>query len=432
MPHQEQALARLHQSSGRQLLGLCPGAGKTLVALQYLRAKQHVLFIVPATLLGVWEDEARKWDTTVPIRIEGTAKKRQLALDNMEKYGGWYVIGYEMFRKEYAHIMKRKWDAVVLDEAHKIKSPTSKISKLVRKFIVQSPVRLLLTGTPLVNGWMDLWPQVEAISPGALYGNWYAFRARHAIMPVPNLPMIKGWREVDVIKEKIKNHIFTVDKHEVQKNLPPVTVVDVPVTLSAKETKAYNQVRDELRLELDGEEVLTVANALVKVGRLRQVANGLFTFGDNTSSKAAALAALLESLGDEKAIIFSMYAETIKYLQRQFKCQHVITGESQHRDDILADWRSKGGILLGTDAMSEGLQCQDAHYVINVDLPWSQARFEQRVARAHRVGQQNPVTVYNLLAVDTIDYGVKRLLEKKGSMMDEVAAVTINDIRKLI
>lgn len=432
MPHQLQALERLKHSNGRQLLNLCPGAGKTLTAIEYVRNMKNVLIICPASILGVWEAECAKWGATVPFKVQGTPKERERILTNMDKYGGWYVIGYEMFRKEIKRLAQVKWDIVLADECHKIKSPTSKVSKLFRKFAERVPKVVLLSGTPLINSWMDMWPQVEAIKPGALYGNWYVFRNMHAVMPIPGVPVIKGWRDVDKIKERIKPHVFTIDKYEIQRNLPPVSVVDVPVVLTDKEAKAYAQIRDELRLELEGQEVLTVANALVKVGRLRQAANGLYVFGTDVSSKADALESLVESLGDERVIVFSMYAETVAYLQKRLRCKHVITGATAHRDEIINDWKKRGTVLLGTDAMSEGLNLQDASYVINVELPWTQARFDQRIARAWRTGQLRPVTVYNLLVEDTIDYGVKKLLEKKGDVADELAAYTMEDIKKLI
>lgn len=430
MPHQEQALERLKWSRGCQLLNLCPGAGKTLTALTHVGQLKNVLIVCPASVVGVWEEECRKWKFTLPQRMDMTKTKREKVYQ--EWHVGWMTMSYETLRTDIKKIASLPWDAMILDESHKAKAPTAKVSKALRKFAKQVPQRILLSGTPLVNGWGDIWNQVEIVSPGSMYGNFYLFRNRHAIMPIPNVPAIKGWRDVDKIKEMIKPHVFTINKEIIQANLPDVSMVDVPVKLSDKEQKAYIKARDEFLIELETGEEITIATALVKVGRLRQLANGLFTFGWDISSKAQALNDILAPLQDEKVIVFSMYAETIKFLQKQLRCKHIITGESRNRDDIIADWRARGTVLLGTQAMSTGLNLQDAHYVIQIDPPWTQAEEDQRIARAWRTGQKNPVTVYNLLAEDTIDYGVRSLIKKKGSMATEMAAVTMGDLRDIL
>lgn len=87
---------------------------------------------------------------------------------------------------------------------------------------------------------------------------------------------------------------------------------------------------------------------------------------------------------------------------------------------------------MGTSAMSTGLNLQEAAYVIQIEKPWTKAEEDQRIARAWRTGQKRPVTVYNLLARDTIDYGVKKLLERKGGMAEDLAALTMKDIQELL
>lgn len=436
MPHQLSAIERLEAAAGRQLLNLCPGAGKTLTTLTYLAKhdKKKVLIVCPASLLGTWSAEAEKWGLPEPIEFRGDKKQRDFILGIFHNHfdAAWLVVGYEMFLREVKKLSEIKWDVLVCDESQKIKSPTAKVSKQIRKLAHTVPGCILLSGTPLVNGWQDMWSQVETVKPGSLYGSWWTFRQVHAVMPIPNIPMIKGWRDVDKIKEKIKPYVFTIPKELVQNNLPPVSVVDVNVPLSAEESRAYKQIRDEFLLELDGQEVLTVANALVKVGRLRQAANGLFAFGKDESSKSDALGALLDTLGDEKVIVFSMYAQSIRYLQQKLRCKHVITGDTTNRDDILNDWRKNGTVLLGTQSISSGLNLQDAHYVVQFDPPWTRAEEDQRIARAWRTGQKNPVTVYNLLAEDTIDYSIRRLISRKGQTADEMASYTMADIIELV
>jgi SNF2 family DNA or RNA helicase len=95
MPHQQQALQRLEESSGCQLLNLVPGAGKTLTALTYAKKFNKVLIVCPATITSVWRDESVKWDMPEPILFEGTPKTREqikkVLQENLD--AAWLCIG---------------------------------------------------------------------------------------------------------------------------------------------------------------------------------------------------------------------------------------------------------------------------------------------------------------------------------------------------
>lgn len=433
LPHQEQTIKRLEVTGGRQLLNLWPGAGKTLTTLCYLFKQQlpRVLVVAPASVCAVWEAESEKWCFPEFIRYTGTPLKRSRLLDTLRENPSWTVVSYETYLRDHKNLDRIRWDAVVLDECHKIKSPTAKVSKALRNLCQLVPRAILLSGTPLVNGWGDMWSQVEAVKKGSLYGNWFIFRNMHAIMPIPGVPAITGWRGVEQIKAKIAPHIFTIDKQEIIKHLPPVQEIDIPVELSSKEQKMYASMRDAMVIELE-DETLTAANALVKVGRLRQLTDGLFTLGIEESAKLEALSDLLDTLQGQHVIVFSMYEQTVQFMAGKLGIKNVITGSTSGRDEIIARWRKDGGVIMGTSAMSTGLNLQEAAYVIQIEKPWTKAEEDQRIARAWRTGQKRPVTVYNLLARDTIDYGVKKLLERKGGMAEDLAALTMKDIQELL
>ena len=95
-------------------------------------------------------------------------------------------------------------------------------------------------------------------------------------------------------------------------------------------------------------------------------------------------------------------------------------------------FKNSGRILVGTDAIAYGLNLQEARYVVNVDRPFSFAKFEQRIGRVWRKGQKNAVTVYNLEAKNTVDVHVRKILERKVLAADEVMSVTMQDIRAIL
>jgi SNF2 family DNA or RNA helicase len=165
---------------------------------------------------------------------------------------------------------------------------------------------------------------------------------------------------------------------------------------------------------------------MVKVGRLRELACGDFFFGGEHSSKTKTLLELLDMLGEEKVIIFTEYARTADFLQKNIPGSLVIQGSTPtaERNKIIEKWKNSGRILIGTSALATGVNLQDAHYVIQFDLPWTKAEEDQRISRSHRTGQKNPVTVYNLMAKNTIDQHIRYILNKKGNYMAELIAWT--------
>lgn len=435
----------------RGLLWAEAGLGKsltTLAALERLDCKR-VLVIAPASVLGVWEDESRKW-IAEPVghfkAVRGTPKQRGYTYDTYFTANDFVyqrlVISYETARGDIKLLRAIKWDAIVLDETLKIQTPTSKTTKAILS--LTAPVRIALNGTPISNGWADIWATFTWIEPTALYGNWYAFRAVHAVQN-PHVPgMIVGWRNVDQIKKRVEPHYIRRTKAECLPDLPPMTETPIRFPLNTKEQKVYNSIKKELLLKLPDKMDEPIANVLTELMRLRQVCNGLHVFGEaERGSKIDALIEWLEPViaSGSKVIIFTSFSTTADKVEQELnnvfgkrlgKTALKITGAvaGGDRDEIVRSFKEDEavGILVGTDAMATGLNLQAASYVINLDLPWSFAKYEQRIARAWRLGQTSPVTVWNFLAQGTVDEKVAEVLGRKMETADEFAGVTREDI----
>ncbi len=127
-----------------------------------------------------------------------------------------------------------------------------------------------------------------------------------------------------------------------------------------------------------------------------------------------------------KVIIFSQFSSMCKILEKELAHYNplLIIGEtpSQERQRIVNLFNKDNDylILIGTEAIGLGLNLQVASYVVNYDLPWSAAKYEQRIGRSHRIGQDKPVTVYNLIARKTIDEYCLKVLKKKYSISNDV------------
>lgn len=443
MPHQQEGVDFIIEKQ-HGVLAFDPGCGKTLTALTALKKLgcKRNLIVAPVSILSVWKDEIEKWYPGTPVTILKAAKpKRDEVWKSFKDKAsmGWVVVSYETLRLDFKGMRDIEWHSIVLDESYKIQSPTAKVTKSI--LALKAVVRIALNGTLISNGYQDLWAQCHFVAPGCLYTNFYQFRAMHAIMH-PHFPAIKAWRNVEDIKRRAWPHILFKKKEEVLKDLPAMTEQTISFDLSPQEKKAYRQIKEELALTLlDGED-MAIPNILVQLMRLRQVTNGLFTFtlGDSTSSKLDAMEELLQSIPpDKKVIIFSSFKETINEASKRMDeaTKYVITGEtpSSDREEIVKNYRESDKprtLLFGTDAMAYGLNLQCASYVVNLDLPWSYAKYEQRIGRAWRQGQTQPVTVYNMEATGTVDGHVAKILDRKVKTADDFSAVTMQDITDIL
>lgn len=429
MPHQKEALEFLKQNDGIGLLAMEPGTGKTLVALEFL--KEHNAFpaiiIAPVTILGMWKKEIEKWYPYRVSMIRGTKLARFKAYNTPADI---YLMGYETFRNEWQIVRQLEPVTCILDESGKVRTPTAKISKAIRAFHTQ--YRIALDGTPVSNSLADLWNISEWMRPGIFFGNWWKFRGRYAMMN-PYIPgKIDGWRDADQITKTANERIFWKKKIDVLKDLPPVTQTDLILETTPEERKIYKRIKEELRIEIDGEEI-TIANALALLMRLRQAANGVWNRPDiPTKTKAVIdLIASLPSYG--KIVIFSQFEEVIEHLSKTLPFKTVkVTGavDMKEREQAVQLFESDPDCraILMTSAGEKGLNLQCASYMIQYDLVWSAASEEQRIGRIWRHGQEQACTIWNLLADGTVDLHMRRILSRKKDLAEKISIQDIYNI----
>lgn len=136
-----------------------------------------------------------------------------------------------------------------------------------------------------------------------------------------------------------------------------------------------------------------------------------------------------------KFLIFTEFYGT-QYMLKEYLEQHgyavaILNGSMNlyERQEALRSFRQFSQILVSTEAGGEGLNLQFAHLVINYDLPWNPMRIEQRIGRVHRIGQQHPVTVYNLILNDTVEHRVVEILsEKLNSILSHLGIDKLSDV----
>ncbi|XP_052449872.1 DNA excision repair protein ERCC-6-like [Carassius gibelio] len=166
------------------------GLGKTIQVISFLSGMydaelaNHTLLVMPTSLIQNWVREFKKWSPGIRVKVfHGTNKaERNRNLEQIQRRGGVIITTYQMLINNYEQLAsydqcKFEWDYVILDEAHKIKTPSTKTAKSVRAIPAQH--RVLLTGTPVQNNLQEMWALYEFACQGSLLGTYKTFKTEY-------------------------------------------------------------------------------------------------------------------------------------------------------------------------------------------------------------------------------------------------------------
>jgi SNF2 family DNA or RNA helicase len=414
------------------LLPIKMGGGKTKIANDLLGnwGSQRVLILCPTAVLPVWPKEFAKHfpgDYRTAILEGSPAKKLQLARQAYDTTPRGtclaLVVSYESaWRKPLADFFLSKyWDVVVLDESHKIKDPAGKASKFCAQLGLRATRRLALTGTPMPHSPLDLFAQYRFLEPAIFGTSVTGFKARYAELSkfIPN--KVDRWINQEELGELMSLCAVHID---VELDLPPVQHIDVPVTLSAKCRKVYDQLESELVADIvDSEDTfgtVKIDNPLVKVLRLQQVACGFVSAEADElglervqleldTSKADTLSELLEDLEPrEPVVVFCRFRHDLDQVAAIAAKLGRRYGElSGRRNDLTREATLPSDVdLLGVQIRSggAGIDLTRASTAVFFSIGCiSQGDFGQACARLDRPGQTKPVKFYHLLGIQTVD-----------------------------
>ncbi len=425
---------------GRSILGDDMGLGKTvqtLAAVELLareRGVQRALVVAPASVKYQWETEIRKF-TKRPVQvIEGGPDDRR---DLYAEETFYRLVNYEQVVRDREAINAWKPDAIVLDEAQRIKNWESKTSREVKK--LKSRYAMVLTGTPLENKLEELYSIVQFVDERR-FGPAFQFLYEHRVLDENG--NLKGYRNLDAMREKLSPIFLRRTRDQVLTQLPPRTNSTVFVELSEEQRGPYEDQRVTLARLLQKNYLtdLDRKRVLASVVNMRTICDSLFMFDrlNHVSPKLDEFAELIpELVGSSsqsspnfdvdtahKVVVFSqwetMILEAAHVLDSLGIGYTVLHGGLSGKDRKEALERFKNdpecSVFLSTDAGGTGLNLQMADTVVNIELPWNPAVLEQRIARVHRMGQNRPVRVINFVTRGTIEEKVQRTLEAKKSL----------------
>lgn len=400
------------------LLGMDMGTGKTLTAL---------------LALGLFGKSGTK-----PVMLTlGATKRRAETLEHELKFAGStplvVIVNYDsVWRGELAAVIEKVgWSAIVLDESHRIKSPTGRASKWLAALARKHPTakRLCLTGTPMPHSPLDLFGQFRFMNPEVFGGSFTRFRARYAECDRMFPSKVKKWVRQDELREKLDEHTWRVSADEVL-DLPDAIHETIPVLLSPATNKFYRSLERDMVAELEAGTV-TAANALTRLLRLQQATSGYAVMDeggglvpiDGTPAKRAALEDWMEDLpSTEPVVVFCRFRcdlEDVEALARKLgRPYSEVSGEKK----TLEQWQAGDTTILGVQMQSGGvgIDLTRSSYCVYYSLGYSLGDYEQSLARLRRPGQKKCVRYYHLVASGTVDEEVYQALQARRNVVESV------------
>jgi len=422
------------------------GLGKTLQALVFMLARASLgptLVIAPTSVVANWTREAARFTPSLDVRRALQGATLDEALAGLGPHGvvvtTWdLLVRHERLMKAPATPDQpegRPWTTVVLDEAHAMKNAATRRAQAARA--LDADFVLALTGTPVENRPLELWSLFSVVAPGLL-GSLDTFREGFGKDIEARTP--EASRRLSRL---IRPFMLRRTKAEVAPDLPPKTEVRVDVVLTADERERYQRVRMAAIKELDdlGPEALAGQKGLMRVlavlTRLRQIACHARLVDPKAPAKSAKLERLVE-LAEElrgegrKMLVFSQFTELLALVAKAFEAAKLtftyLDGSTPGEARVAAVDRFQSGavdaFLLSLKAGGVGLNLTAATEVIHLDPWWNPAVEDQASDRAHRIGQDKPVTVYRLVANGTIEEQILGLHADKREMVSGLLAGT--------
>jgi SNF2 family DNA or RNA helicase len=427
------------------------GTGKTTATIGWLRTKylEHdnvlkTLILSPVATLYNWQNEFKvnappyihEKVAVAHGRKKLEAFKSQIVIANYEAFDSVTML---KAIEEYAP------QIVICDEAHRIKNPKSKRFKSLVGVSDRATYRGMLTGTPILNSYLDIWAQFRFLDKGETLGNnFFVFRSRYfrdTNVGMPKAMYFPNWQPHPTtakdLTDKVAHKTSRVTKDECL-DLPPLIQVTEFVEQSAEQLKAYKEMEAQLITEVrSGECVAT--NALVRVLRMLQILSGhMQTERDNVTSvhrfektpRLERLMELLEELTPEhKVIVWCTFIENYRQIKAACEERSIkytdLTGETKDRQaniDAFQNDESCRVIIANPQAGGVGVNLTAASYGIYYSRNYSLGDRLQSEARNHRGGSEvhKKITLIDLVCKNTLDEIVLQALLKKENFADNV------------
>jgi SNF2 family DNA or RNA helicase len=401
------------------------GLGKTVQALALLLDRGGPSLVVcPTSVCFNWLEEARRFAPSLNLATLGRNRAAQIeALGPQDVL----VVSYGLLNTCQELLEKVSWEVVILDEAQLVKNARAKRAQAASA--LQAKARVALTGTPVENHLGDLCSLFRFLNPGLLGGE-KSFAQRFA------RPIEEGNRAAaHCLKRLISPFVLRRLKSQVLDELPPRTEIPLYVQLDDEERALYEAARQRASESLaqrssDDPEAFHVLAELTRLRRLCCHPRLVMPESQLPGAKLQAVLQLVDELRENRhrALVFSQFVDHLQLLRGELDARGIpyryLDGSTPAADRpaLVREFQSGKGdlFLISLKAGGAGLNLTAADYVIHLDPWWNPAVEDQASDRAHRLGQQRPVTVYRMIARDTVEERIVDLHRHKRALADQL------------
>ncbi|SDC47122.1 Helicase conserved C-terminal domain-containing protein [Cupriavidus sp. YR651] len=418
------------------------GLGKTLQSLAVMLARAAggaALVVAPTSVCGNWAAEARRFAPS--LRVHVYAEGDREAIVGQAGAHDLVIVSYNLLQQARKDFCGRHWHTVVADEAQSFKNPSSRRAQAM--FALQADGRLALSGTPVENRLAELWAVMRFCNPGLL-GSLVRFN-EHFANPIER----NGARDPRLrLRRMIAPFVLRRTKAQVLDELPPRTELVIRVEPEPAEAAHYEALRRQALSEAERAllrpargkkgrpkpvEPEARIHVLAQLMRMRRAACDPRLVTPEVGQPGAKVRAFAElaatlAANGHKTLVFSQFVDFLRLLRQalddagltyQYLDGATPAGERTRR--VAAFQAGEGDVfLISLKAGGFGLNLTAADYIVIADPWWNPAAEDQAMGRAHRIGQQRPVTVYRLIAAGTIEERIVELHQGKRALADGV------------
>ena len=433
----------LKQYRGRVLLADEVGLGKTIEAGMAVKEymlrgmAERILILTPASLVGQWREEmAEKFDIDCATTHDRLLRDNPAAFWDQPRVIASIAVAR---RKDHAALLaQRRYDAVVVDEAHHLKDQSSASYQLVNS--LQKRFLLLLSATPVQNNLIELYNLLTLLQPG-IFKTQKEFRAAYMVRGKPREPVNR-----EKLRDLMRGVMIRNTRALAALRLPRRHATTTRATPEAEEAACYRTLTELVRsVASDGHHRLAAQHLLSAAGSSPAAAAvAIARFNERHDSdkrwaglagryaalsagaKQAALLDLLQRNLAEKKMVFVHHRESLAHLAGLLSARRIdfVTFDGSmsgpDKDTAVLAFRDRVPVLLCSESGGEGRNLQFCNTLINFDIPWNPMAIEQRIGRIDRIGQQREVFVFNLATSGTIEDQVLRILDEKINMFELV------------
>lgn len=414
------------------------GLGKTLQVLSFLMSEKksgkkkdelRTLVICPASLVYNWEKEIHQFTPELDVVVlAGSADERKKLLNDND--ADIYVTSYDLLKRDIENYEDIVFANEIIDEAQYIKNQNTQAAKTVR--LINSSFKLALTGTPIENHLSELWSIMDYLMPGFLY----SYTKFQYDIEVPVVAQ-KDEAVLERLRKMVHPFILRRLKKEVLKELPDKLEETITVKLKGEQKRLYDANVEQIRQALDKTTAKEFNSSklqfLSMLTKLRQISCDPAMIFDNYSGESAKLEACIELVnqaidGGHKVLLFSQFTSMLdiigrKLTEEKIKYHRLDGSTSKEKRMQMVDSFSSDDtpvFCISLKAGGTGLNLTAADIVIHFDPWWNQAAQNQATDRAHRIGQNQKVTVYEIIAEGTIEEKIQRIKAEKSKLAQDV------------